>query len=195
MADEKTADKKSESTELEKKISDLETQNKLLVKEAMEKKEHIRKLEETKQSEEEKHLKEQNKYKELYDGVVPKVERLNKLEPILNQIFDTEVVEVPEEKRDLIPQFQTIEEKILWVRNAKLKGLFKPIADSKKAESDGKKLPATSVQSKTQTNESSAEFLSIPASDPRLQKLSLSEYRQWKEHNQKPSSGVRGWGG
>lgn len=196
MADEKTAEKKAEPTEAEKKIADLENQNKLLVKEAMEKKEQIRKLEDNKKAEEEKHLKEQNKFKELYEVAVPKLERLNKLEPILNQMLDTEVSEVPEEKRDLIPQFPTIEEKLLWVRNAKAKGLFTPAAPGKGAEGDkGKKAPASSVQSKTQTEDSSAEFLSIPANDPRLQKLSLAEYQQWKAHNQAPKSGIRGWGG
>lgn len=195
MAEEKTAEKKTEPTELEKKIADLETQNKQLVKEAMEKKEHIRKLEETKSAEEEKHLKEQNKYKELYENAVPKLERLSKLEPTLNSMLETEVSEIPEEKRELIPQFQTIEEKLFWVRNAKAKGLFVPAKDGKSAAAPEKKAPASSVQSKTQTEEGSAEFLSIPANDPRLQKLSLQEYRQWKAHNATTKAGVRGWGG
>lgn len=192
MADDKAAEKKTEVTELEKRIADLETQNKSLVKEAMEKKEQLRKLEENKKAEEEKLLKEQNKFKELYDQASPQLERLNKLEPILNQMLDTEVAEVPEDKRELIPQFQTVEEKLLWVRNAKVKGLFLPAGKTAAPE---KKAPAASVQSKTLTDDNAPEFLSIPAGDSRLQKLSLSEYQQWKAHNQKTSVKVRGWGG
>lgn len=191
MADEKPAEKTPEPTELEKRIADLETQNKSLVKEAMEKKEQLRKLEENKKTEEEKLLKEQNKFKELYEQASPKLERLNKLEPMLNQMLDTEVAEVPEDKRELIPQFQTVEEKLLWVRNAKVKGLFTPSKSAK----DEKKAPASSVQSKSQTDDTSPEFLSIQANDARLQKLSLSEYQQWKAHNRTPKSGIRGWGG
>lgn len=181
----------------EKRIADLETQNKALVKEAMEKKEHIRKLEETKAAEEEKHLKEQNKFKELYEAAVPKVERLTKLEPILNSMLETEVSEIPEDKRELIPSFSVVEEKLLWVRNAKVKGLFLP---AQKVDANGKpiiekKAPAGSIQSKTGSEENVPEFLSIPANDPRLQKLSLSDYRRWKEHNQKTPVGVRSWGG
>ncbi len=184
-------------TETEKKILDLETQNKALVKEAMEKKEHIRKLEDSRKAEEDKHLKDQNKYKELYEGASPTLERFKKLEPMLNTMLETEVAEIPEATRDLIPQFSTVEEKLLWVRNAKTKGLFAapPAIDPK----TGKpvvpvKTPASSVQSKTQTSETAQEFLSYPANDPRLTQLSLNDYRLWKQHNQK-GVGVKGWGG
>jgi len=184
-------------TETEQKILDLESQNKALLKEAMEKKEHIRKLEETKAAEGEKLLKEQNKFKELYEGATPKLERLSKLEPILNTMLETEVNEIPEASRDLIPQFSTVEEKLAWVRNAKSKGLFQAQAIDPKT---GKpvvpaKTPAASVQSKTQTNETAQEFLSYSANDPRLNKLSLSDYQLWKQHNQKARPGVSGWGG
>lgn len=194
MADEPKGKETPEPTELVKKIADLETQNKALVKEAMEKKEHIRALEDTRRTEEEKHLKEQNKFKELYEGAAPQIERLSKLEPMLNTMLETEVAEIPEEKRDLIPQFPTVEEKLLWVRNAKSKGLFVP-ASGKGAAQPEKKAPAASVQSKTQTEDTAQEFLSIPANDPRLQKLSLADYQIWKQHNQKSVSGNRGWGG
>ena len=185
-------------TETEKRISDLEASNKALVKEAMEKKEHIRKLEESRKAEEDKHLKDQNKFKELFEQASPTLERFKKLEPMLNTMLETEVAEIPEDKRELIPQFSTVEEKLLWVRNAKTKGLFvaSPALDPK----TGKpivpaKTPASSVQSKTQTSETAQEFLSYGADDARLQKLSLNDYRLWKQHNQKPGVGVKGWGG
>ena len=184
-------------TETEQKILDLEAQNKALTKEAMEKKEHIRKLEETKAAEGEKLLKEQNKFKELYEGATPKLERLSKLEPILNTMLETEINEIPEASRELVPQFSTVEEKLAWVRNAKSKGLFQAQAIDPKT---GKpvvpaKTPAASVQSKTQTNETAQEFLSFSANDPRLNKLSLADYQLWKQHNQKSRPGVSGWGG
>lgn len=177
------------SEDLQKKITDLESQNKSLVKEAMEKKDQIRQLEETRRSEEEKSLKEQNKFKELYEGSLPKLERLNKLEPTLNSMLETEIAEVPEDKRELIPAFAQVEDKLLWIRQAKSKGLFVP------AKAEEKKQPANSVQSKTNTGQTAQEFLSWSANDPRLTSLSINEYKLWKSHNHKSASGMRGWGG
>lgn len=186
---EQAKEEQKPNEDLQKKVSDLENQNKLLVKEAMEKKDQIRQLEETRRAEEEKSLKEQNKYKELYEGSLPKLERLNKLEPTLNQMLDTEIAEVPEDKRELIPAFSQVEDKLLWIRQAKSKGLFIP------AKAEEKKAPANSVQSKISTGQTAQEFLSWSANDPRLTSLSVNEYKLWKAQNHKSASGMKGWGG
>lgn len=178
-----------QSDDMQKRIADLENQNKTLLKEAMEKKDQIRQLEETRKAEEEKALKEQNKFRELYESAQPKLERLNKLEPTLNSMLELEVNDVPEDKRDLIPAFSQVEDKILWIRNAKSKGLF---SAQKEPE---KKSAAASVQSKTNSSATSQEFLTWQSSDPRLTQLTISEYQLWKQHNRREKSGIKGWGG
>jgi hypothetical protein len=73
------------------------------------------------------------------------------------------------------------------------------VVQQKEKGSEGDKFkrvnPFPSVQSKTQTDENSPEFLSLSTSDPKFEKLSNDEYRQWKEHNRKKSTSIRGYGG
>ena len=193
MADEPKIETKPAVQELpfeaKVKIEALEKENQALLKETMAKKDQIRDLEAKKTQEEQDRLKEQNKFKELYEGAQPKVARLIEIEPVLTTILETEISEVPEDKRDIIPQFEKPEQKLLWLRQAKAKGLFVPPTTTK----DGKQIPPT-VQSKVSTDGTLPEFVSWGASDPRLTTLSIDQFRLWKQHNAKTSPGLRGWG-
>lgn len=189
MAEAKAEETKQVTQEVDAtktRIAQLEQENASLLKETLAKKELIRDLETKKQAEEQERLKEQNKYKELYEGTLPKSKRLEELEPVFTTLLEAEIGDIPEDKRDLIPNFDKPEQKLLWVRNAKSKGLF----GSQKQEV---KLPGT-VQSKVNTDQTLPEFLSWSANDNRLTTLSISDFQKWKQHNQKTSSGVRGWG-
>lgn len=168
------------------RIAELEKENSGLLKETLSKKELIKNLETQKQTEEQERLKEQNKYKELYESNVSKVKRVEEVEPVLNQILETEIGEIPEDKRDLIPNFEKPEQKLLWVRNAKSKGLFSVGKETK--------APASTVQSKVNTDGTLPEYLGWANTDERLKTLSIAEFQKWRQHNQKAPAGVRGWG-
>ena len=189
--------------QLAAQVEALKKENSTLLQETLSKKEQLKALETQKQEQEAAVLKEQNKYKELYEGALAKAKRADELEPVLNQILESEIALVPEDKRDLIPSFEKPEQKLSWLNNAKTKGLFGTAKDSGsttegdkgKGKDDKSKNPPGSVQSKTGGNSQSPEFLSFAPNDPRLAKLSTAEYVQWKQHNRKPASGVVGWGG
>lgn len=172
------------------RIEALERENAALLKETLSKKEQIRDLESKKQTEEQDRLKEQNKFKELFEASQPKVKRLEEIETVFTQILETEIAEVQEEKRDLIPQFEKPEQKLLWLRQAKAKGLFAPKMDT--TGKDGK--PPATVQSKVNADKNLPEFVSWSSNDPRLTTLSTEQYRIWRAHNTKTATGVKGWG-
>lgn len=187
MAEAKVEEPKTPEADVTKaRIAELEKENSNLLKETLAKKELIRDLETKKQTEEQERLKEQNKYKELYESTIPKSKRLEELEPVFTTLLESEIAEIPEDKRDLIPNFDKPEQKLLWVRNAKSKGLFG-------TQKETVKIPGT-VQSKVNTDATSPEFLSWAASDNRLTTLSMPDFQKWKQHNQKTPAGVRGWG-
>ena len=187
--------------QLAAQVEALKKENSTLLQETLSKKEQLKQLETQKATQEADVLKEQNKYKELYEGSLAKAKRADELEPVLNQILETEIALVPEDKRDLIPSFEKPEQKLSWLNNAKTKGLFGKAADSGSAEGETKgkkeekKAPVGSVQSKTGGNGQAPEFLSYTNADPRMAKLTTAEYVQWRAHNRKPVSGVAGWGG
>ena len=193
--------------QLAAQVESLKKENAGLLQETLSKKEQLKALEQKKADEESAALKEQNKYKELYEGSLAKAKRADELEPILTTMLDSEIAEVPEDKRDLVPNFDKPEQKLLWLRNAKTKGIFASPAAGEggqggegkggKGEGNGKgkKNPPGSVQSKSGGNEQTPEFLSYTKDDPRLRGLSNEQYVQWKAHNRKPAAGVVGWGG
>lgn len=158
-----------------------------LLKETMGRKEKLEQLEKEKQKEADARLAEQGKYKELYESLNPKAQRLDALLPKLENLYELEVKDVPEDKRDLIPSGD-VETRLEWVRTAKAKGLF-----TKEHE---KKNPANSVQSKTSSLPGGMpEFVLWEPSDPRVAGLSLADMKIWKDYraNQKPVGG--GWAG
>ena len=168
---------------LKAKLQKSEDEKATLLKETMSRKEKLEALEKEKNKEKENALAEQGKYKELYDSVMPKIQRFDALVPRLEKIYETEIQDIPEDKRDLIPQ-GNVEEKLEWVRNAKSKGIF----------GAQKQAPANSLQSKTNGHmPGTPEFVSWQSNDPRLTKLSTAEFVLWKQHNRRNSSGVKGW--
>jgi len=177
-----------ETVDLNKqRIEALEKENAALLKETIAKKEQIRDLEAKKTVEEQERLKEQNKWKELYEGILPKAKRLEELEPVLTTLLEQEIADIPEDKRELIPNFDKPEQRLSWVKNAKIKGLFK-------TTEQGKTQPASTVQSKVQTDGTLPDYVSWASNDPRLTKLTLQEFQIWKRHNQKSAQGIKGWG-
>ncbi|AUM66381.1 hypothetical protein C0R09_18675 [Brevibacillus laterosporus] len=51
-------------------------------------------------------------------------QRVQQLESILQQMFETKISTIPEELHDLIPKDFTIEQKLEWINTAEKKGLF-----------------------------------------------------------------------
>ena len=185
------------------RIEALERENAGLLKETLFKKEQIRDLETKKTAEEAERLKEQNKYKELYEADQPRIKRLAEIEPVLTSLLDVEIAGIPEDKRDLVPNFERPEQKLLWVKTAKEKKLFTPELNEGKPQVDKNGKPVldakgqpviTSVQSKVNTDKNLPEFVSWASNDPRLTTLPTADYIVWKQHNTKSSPGIRGWG-
>lgn len=145
-----------------------------LLKEVMSKKEKLEAYEKKAEQDKQTQLAEQGKYKELIEQLTPKVQRFEKVMPVLEKLYEFEVADVPEDKRDLIPQGD-IETRLEWVKTAKSKGLFK-------TEKDEKKPPVGSVQSKNSVIPGAAEYLTWDKYDPRVTKLPLADQAKWLAH-------------
>lgn len=146
-----------------------------LLKEVMAKKEKLEAYEKKAEQDKQNQLAEQGKYKELIEQLTPKVQRLDKVMPVLEKIYELEVADIPEDKRELIPTGD-VETRLEWVKTAKSKGLFK-------TESEKKQPPAPSIQSKSsQGTVTSAEYLTWGKDDVRVTKLPLADQKVWLEH-------------
>jgi len=153
---------------------------------AKEKAEYEKKLQSVQTEQEkaqQKALEEQNKYKELYESLKPKAERHDTLESVMSEYYEAELKEVPEDKRDLIPE-GSIENRLKWIKQAKGKGLFSTEA----------KAPVASVNKKPNADPTQAEYLSWDVNDPRLLKLNASESRAYIAKRQAARQGVTAWG-
>lgn len=164
-----------------------EKEKRELLHETMDRKEKLRKLETEKEEADLAKQKEQGQFKEVVAKLEPKAKRLEQLEPVLAKLLELEIADVPEDKRDLVPNFENVEQKIEWIKNAKVKGLFgQPAAKPKPPKSEDGKPPVDGT---------TPEFVSYGGNDPRLLKLTPAEYEVWKKHNRAPKSTVVGWGG
>lgn len=175
----------------------LKTEKRELLHETMQRKDKLRKLEEESENRNKEALKSQQKWEDLYKGAEPQVQRLQKIEPVLQEIFDLEIADVPEDMRDIIPD-GTVEAKIKWVKSAKQRGVFgKPqntvTIDPKTGLPVTK--PAQSIQSKVTGDKNLPEFVSWAATDPRLTTLNPSEFTLWRQHNRKVGTSIPGYGG
>lgn len=68
---------------------------------------------------------EDGKFKEVIAELEPKAARADELEKALRQYLDTEIAEIPETMRDLIPSGDIVVQ-LAWIRQAKTRGLFNP---------------------------------------------------------------------
>lgn len=81
-------------------------------------KKKLAQLEAEKLSDQEKAIKERE------DAIRAELEpQLTEHKDVLKQLLEIELSEVPEDKRDLIPELSDTK-KLIWLRNAKAKGLF-----------------------------------------------------------------------
>lgn len=155
-----------------------------LLKEVMQKKEKLEAYEKQAEKDKQAQLAEQGKYKELLNELTPKVERFNRVMPVLEKLYELEVKDVPEDKRELIPQGD-VETRLEWLKTAKSKGFFKT--------EQPKQQPAGSVQSKTNAlPEGAAEYLTWDKNDPRVTRLPIADQRKWLDH-QRSQKKVSGW--
>lgn len=139
--------------------------------ESIKRKEKLRAIEQEKADKDAASLKEKGEFQKLVETLEPQAKRAAELEKALQGYFDLEVADVPEEKRNLIPD-GAIESKLTWLKNAKAQGIFG--APKKKPEdTDDKKRGDTT----------SAEFLSWLPTDSRLTTLTPEDYARWKKHN------------
>lgn len=171
--------------EMKAHIEKLETQNKELLTETIERRHKLKKLEQDREDSEKKRLEEESKFKELYEGSKPKLERLKGLEDTFTKLLDAEISSIPDDKRDLIPQFESVEKRYEWLMTAKSKGIF---AAPKKDE--GKKTNPPSYNGKPATEGTIPEFLNWGADDARLLDLNSEDYLKWKSHRANKQRGA-----
>lgn len=62
-------------------------------------------------------------HQKVIDDLKPKAERAAALEATLQTYYDAEIADIPEDRRDLIPDGD-VTAKLAWVKNAKAKGVF-----------------------------------------------------------------------
>jgi len=155
-----------------------------LLKEVMATKEKLGNFEKKAEQDKQTQLAEQGKYKELLESLTPKVQRFEKLMPVIEKLYEAEVADVPEDKRELIPQGD-VETRLDWLRSAKSKGLFK-------TQEPEKKPPVSSVQSKASAVPGSAEYLTWDKNDPRVTRLPIADQAKWLAH-QKSKSQSASW--
>lgn len=144
-------------------------------KESKERKEKLRELTQKEQDAESKRLQEEGKFKELVQNLEPKAKRADELEKVIKEYYDSEVADIPEEKRTLIPQ-GSVETQLSWLKIAKAQGIFTGKAP------EPKKAPANSEQKKVE-DPNAPQFLDWKPNDPRLTTLNAAQYGQWKSHN------------
>jgi hypothetical protein len=94
-----------------------------------------------------KSQEEQGKYQELYekttkdlDGFKSQFEtadtRVKELEGVIEELYKSKLVAVPEDYHDLIPDHLSVEQKLSWIEKAEAKGMFgnlksdKPVGDA-----------------------------------------------------------------
>lgn len=159
-------------------------------KESKERKEKLRELTQKEQDAENKRLTEEGKFKELVGTLEPRAKRADELEKVVKELYDSEVADIPEEKRALIPA-GPVETQLSWLRIAKQQGIFTGQAPAKKDP------PAKSNQEK-QGDDKAPQFLDWKPNDPRLTSLTPGQYAQWKTHNGRDgkvlANQTQGWG-
>lgn len=85
-------------------------------------------------------------HEQIIADLKPKAERAAALEASLQTYLDAEIADIPDDKRDLIPDGD-VTEKLRWVKNAKAKGVFGvPRAPQTDAGTTGDKPPAPATQ-------------------------------------------------
>ena len=103
-----------------KKLSGLSRER---LHEIMEKKAKLKEIEKKEREEKEAALKEKEKYKELYEGIKPKYDVLEKdvakTHTLLEEEFEMLKENLPEEYRKLIPKTD-IREQVSWMKNFQL---------------------------------------------------------------------------
>lgn len=70
-------------------------------------------------------LSEEERIRKDLETFKPKAEQLDRYANGIKEILEIEIADVPEDKRDLIPNLDPLD-KLKWVRTAKTKGLFAP---------------------------------------------------------------------
>jgi len=147
---------KSRFDEVNQKFSDEKKRADALERQAIEK--------------EEQALKDDKKYKELYEkslGTIntlkPKADALEVAEETLKAVLDAQIAQIPEEKRVLIPEYGTVEERLKYISvNGDLLRKAEPFdigASSRGGKSDKKSVVLTDEQKQM------AKKLNISAED------------------------------
>jgi hypothetical protein len=154
-----------------------------LAKEKADFEKRLKSIEGEKTKSEQKALEEQNKFKELYEGLKPKAERHDLLESTLTEYYEAEIKDIPADKVDLIPE-GSIESRLKWVKQAKVKGLFGEQA----------KAPVNTVNKKPNADPTQPEYLSWSPDDRRLLKLNPLEARAYRAHRTIATTGNAAWG-
>lgn len=129
-------------------------------------------LKKTQAERDENALKEQKKFEELYNGAKPKAELADVLQKSIGEYLAEETKDLTDEHKALIPEGAP-HVQLAWVKKAKAAGVFGK-QDSPDNTFNGKpksKLPPEKW------------FLELKSDDPRFEKLSTQQYKEWKAHN------------
>lgn len=159
-----------------------------VVKESMGRKEKLRTYETEREKAEEKRLAEQGEYKGLVDKLKPQAERMEAVDATLKEILALEIADIPEDKRELIPQ-GTPEVQLKWVKQAKAKGLFSAPEGAPAAGGEAPAgSPPASREKKPASGPGTPEWMGWKPGDARLTTLSTAQYEEWKKGNNRPSA-------
>jgi seryl-tRNA synthetase len=115
---EKAPEPKKDDKELNKLKADLEAAK----KQAEESEKKLAEIEKSKLDEHQKELLEAKEA--VKKDFEPTVERLKKLEESFEKLLEQELADIPEDKKDLVPDYPSAEDKLAWLKKAKAGGVF-----------------------------------------------------------------------
>lgn len=147
--------------------------------------EKLEKLSKAQEEDNRKRLEDDKKFKELYEQQKAKVESLTGIERAVEEYFGSEIADLTEEQKGLIPD-APVHNKLSWVKRAKALGLFGKKQDPPQKTFDGK--PRTGMPP-------DKWYLEIKSSDPRFPTLSPAQYAEWKSYNKAKPAGFSFKGG
>ena len=128
-------------------------------------------LEKAQQDEERKRLEEAQNFKVLYEkaqaeitGLKPKAEALTEMEKSLTSVLESQVKELPEQFRDIVPDGLSVQAKLEWLSKNKTK-FSRPEAFDIGAGAKGAKKPDEKSQELSEEEKVAAQSLGMTPQD------------------------------
>lgn len=132
----------------------------------------VKELEDKAKADSEAALKETGKYKELYEGIAPKVKLAEELEKSVGEYFAAESEGLSDEQKALIPDGAT-HVKLAWLKKAKAAGVF----------GKQQKQPDKTFNGKPKDGLPPEKwYLELEEGDPKVAELTSAQYLELKAH-------------